>query len=161
MITNRIGIAEKITFDEWVYILQYSNISADKRIAKEQENTEKLEEKGKTPVVFENTRNAIKENVPDEEKQSKILDDLDDMIRTFGELGNEISSMNVKGNNILVRKDAAKEELKKMVEEMNILRNLSFNQLLNFHMLVKENTSKTEWEPIMKAFNKELTISDK
>jgi hypothetical protein len=35
MIANRIGIAEKITFDEWVSILQYSNISADKRIAEE------------------------------------------------------------------------------------------------------------------------------
>jgi hypothetical protein len=83
------------------------------------------------------------------------------MIRTFGELGNEISSINVKSNNVLVRKDATKEELKEMVEEMNVLRNLSFNQLLNFHMLVKENTSETEWDPIMKAFNKELTISGK
>lgn len=161
MIANRIGITEKITFDEWVYILQYSNISTDKRIAEEQENAEKLEEKDKSPVVFENTRNAIKENVSDEEKQSKILDGLDDMILTFEELGNEISSMNVKGNNILVRKDASKEELKEMVEEMNVLRNLSFNQLLNFHMLVKENTVKMEWESIMKTFNKELTITDK
>ena len=110
---------------------------------------------------FVKPREAIKYNVLTEEKQKFIIEGLDDMIRTFNELGTEISSMNVKNNDILIRKDANKEELKVMVDEMNVWRNLSFNQVLNFHMLVREHSTETEFEPIMKAFNKELTVTDK
>ncbi len=161
MMDNRVAIAEKITAEEWVSIIDYSKAEIDERIAKEKKKLDKAEDKGKTPTVFEKTSNAIKENIVDSEKQKIILDGLEDMINTFGELGNEISSINVKNDNILIRKDASKEELKTMVEEMNELRNLSFNQLLNFHMLVKENASEMEFESIMKAFNKELEITGK
>ena len=158
---DRIAIADKITFDEWVLILDYSNIQADIRLTEVKEKTDKAVEKGKVKEPFVKTREAIEENVLTEEKQKFIIDGLDDMIRTFNELGTEISSMNVKNNDILIRKDAGKEELKVMVDEMNVLRNLSFNQVLNFHMLVREHSTETEFEPIMKAFNKELSITNK
>ena len=158
---DRIAIANKITFDEWVLLLEYSNIQADIRISQEKEKNDKAIEKGKVKEPFVKTRDAIGETIHNEEKQKLITDGLDDMIRTFNELGTDIISMNVKNNYVLVRKDAGKEELKVMVDEMNVLRNLSFNQVLNFHMLVREHSSETEFEPIMKAFNKELTITDK
>ena len=158
---DRIAIADKITFDEWVLILDYSNIQADIRLTEEKEKNDKAVEKDKVKEPFVKTREAIEENVLTEEKQKFIIDGLDDMIRTFNELGTEISSMNVKNNDILIRKDAGKEELKVMVDEMNVLRNLSFNQVLNFHMLVREHSTETEFEPIMKAFNKELSITNK
>ena len=158
---DRIAIANKITFDEWVLILDYSNIQTDIRIAKEEEEADKAIEKGKVKEPFIKTREAIVETILDEEKQKFITDGLDDMIRTFNELGLEINTINVQNNDILTRKDASKEELKMMVDEMNVLRNLSFNQVLNFHMLVREHSTKTEFESIMKAFNKELVITDK
>jgi hypothetical protein len=161
IIDDRIAIANKITFDEWVLILDYSNIQADIRIANEMEAADKAIEKGKVKEPFIKTRDAINEAIPDEEKQKFITDGLNDMIRTFNELGLEINTMNVQNNDVLIRKDAGKEELKVMVDEMNVLRNLSFNQVLNFHMLVREHSSETEFEPIMKAFNKELSITEK
>lgn len=158
---DRIAITDKITFDEWVLILDYSNIQADLRLTEEKEKTDKAVEKGKVEEPFVKTREAIVENILDEKNQKLITDGLNDMIRTFNELGNEIISVNVNNNDILVRKDAGKKELKAMVDEMNVWRNLSFNQVLNFHMLVRENSSETEFKPIMKAFNKELSITDK
>jgi len=39
------------------------------------------------------------------------------------------------------------------------MRRLIFDELIDFHMLVKENTTIAEWDKIMKAFNKELSIT--
>jgi len=62
-------------------------------------------------------------------------------------------------NNLLTNQNATKDELLKLGDTLNDMRRLIFDELIDFHMLVKENTNITEWDKIMKVFNKELSIT--
>ena len=88
-----------------------------------------------------------------------LIEGLDNMMNSFEELGLKINSINVKENHVIIKKGATKEELKKLLDEMNDLRHLSFDQLLTFRNLVKENSNDAEWNNIIKVFTKELTLS--
>ncbi len=157
LIDDRLTVSKKIKADEWASIVEHSGNSVDKRKEKEQKKSEKNKNKGQVPL--EKTRKAIIEIVSDAEKQKVMIGGLNDMISSFEKLESEIKSINVKENNVLILKDAKKEELKQIAAEMNNLRHFSFKQLIEFHMVVKENTDESEWDKIMKAFNKELAIT--
>jgi len=159
MIDKRLSVIKKIKADEWDSIMVFSKVSLDKQIEKEQKKLEKNEAKGKETKVFEKTRKAIINNVSELGKQQVLTTGLSSMINTFEELSDEAERNYVNENDILIRKDATKDELKQLAGEMNDLRRLIFDQLIEFHLLIKENTNITEWEKIMKAFNKEFSIT--
>ena len=159
MIDKRLSVIKKIKADEWDSIMVFSKISLDKQIEKEQKKLEKNKAKGKEIKVFEKTRKAIINNVSELGKQQVLTTGLNNMVNTFEELANETERNYVNENDILIRKDATKDELKQLAGEMNDLRRLIFDQLIEFHLLIKENTNITEWEKIMKAFNKEFSIT--
>ncbi len=46
-----------------------------------------------------------------------------------------------------------------LADQLNELRRDGFDDLIDFHMSVKEFTTEAEWDQIMKAFNKELSIT--
>lgn len=153
VIDYRLSIFNKIEDDEWNYIIEYSEASIDKKIEKAQKK------KNKNEVAFKKTRKAIISSLSDMNKQKVLIEGLDNMINSFKELGLKINSINVKENHVIIKKGATKEELKKLLDEMNDLRHLSFDQLLTFRNLVKENSNDVEWDNIIKAFTKELTLS--
>ena len=155
---DRIMLTKKIEPTEWDSIMGYAGAKFEKLIEKEQKKADKKKNK-KAKESFEKTRSAIIQNVPDVEKQKVLEEGLNDLTSAFEELVNTMKSINVKESSILTRQDATKEELKQMAEESNELRRKSSDQLMKFHMLAKENTNKTEWDKIMKAFNKELTLT--
>ena len=159
VIDKRLSVIKKIKADEWDSIMVFSKISLDKQIEKEQKKLEKNEAKGKETKVFEKTRKAIINNVSELGKQQVLTTGLNNMVNTFEELAGEAKSYYDNENDILIRKDSTKDELKQLAGEMNDLRRLIFDQLIEFHFLVKENTNITEWEKIMKAFNKEFSIT--
>ena len=109
--------------------------------------------------VFVKTRKAILNNVSELGKQQVLTTGLNNMINTFEELADEAERNYVNENDILIRKDATKDELEQLAGEMNDLRRLIFDQLIEFHLLIKENTNITEWDKIMNAFNKEFSIT--
>ena len=155
IIDYRLTNLNKIEADEWKSIIENSKTTINEKIEKE----EKKAGKNNNEPVFEKTRNSIKSNISDLNKQKALIDGLDNMLNSAEGLQEKINSINVKENNILIKKEASKEELKMVLEEMNKLRNQSFTQLLTFRNLVKENSNDVEWEIIMKAFTKELSIS--
>jgi len=159
VIDKRISVIKKIKADEWDSIMVFSKISLDKQIEKEQKKLEKNEAKGKEIKVFEKTRKAIINNVSELGKQQVLITGLNNMINTFEELSDEAERNYVNENDILIRKDATKDELEQLAGEMNDLRRLIFDQLIEFHFLVKENTNISEWDKIMKAFTKEFSIT--
>ncbi len=153
IIDYRLSVFNKIADDEWNSIIEYSEASVTKKTTKEQKK------KSKNEVAFEKTRKAIVNSLSDMNKQKAVIEGLDDMIDAFEGLGVKIESINVKENKILIQKDASKEELKKVLDEMNDLRHLSFDQLITFRSLVKENSNDVGWDSIMKAFTKEMSLS--
>ena len=159
MIDNRLALIKKIKADEWDSIMVFSKISFDKQIEKEQKKLEKNKAKGKEKKVFVKTRKAIINNVSELGKQQVLTTGLNNMINTFEELADEAERNYVNENDILIRKDATKDELEQLAGEMNDLRRLIFDQLIEFHLLIKENTNITEWDKIMNAFNKEFSIT--
>ena len=168
LIDDRLAVSKKIHANEWASIIAFSEASIDKQEEKAQKKADKKKEKelkksennnrGEKEPFFK-TRRAITESVPDTEKQQAMISGLDEMIISSRKLDSEIRSINVKENSIIIRQDATKEELKQIAVEMNHLRRFSFDQLIEFHMLIKENTDEPEWDKIMKAFNKDLSIA--
>ncbi|MBE9549131.1 MAG: hypothetical protein IMF09_06940 [Proteobacteria bacterium] len=74
-------------------------------------------------------------------------------------LQHALKSSNVKENDVLVRQDASKADIQQLHADMGQLRQSGLSALVEFHMLVKENTNEAEWEKIMKQFNKELSLT--
>ena len=159
MVDERLAVIKKIKADEWDSIMVFSKTSLKKQIEKEQKKVEKNKDKGKVIAPFVKTRKAITENVPDSEKQQILKSGLDKMISSIEELTIETATFNVNESKLLVNQDATKDELLKLGDTVNKMRQLIFDELIDFHMLVKENTNITEWDKIMKIFSKELSIT--
>ncbi len=159
MVDDRLAVIKNIKADEWDSIMVFSKASLDKQIEKEQKKLEKNKEKGKGLTPFVKTRKAITKNVPDSEKQQILKSGLDKMISSIEELTVETATFNVNESKLLANQNATKDELIKLGDTVNKMRQLIFDELIDFHMIVKENTNITEWDKIMKAFNKELSIT--
>ena len=56
-------------------------------------------------------------------------------------------------------KNSSLTELQEAIGEMNELRSLGYKELVLFHSLVKDNTNDLEWESIMKALSKDISLS--
>ena len=156
-IDDRLAVSEKIKPGEWDEIIRNSGHSAEKRKEKEQKKVDKAEAKGKKP--FEKTRKAITGSVADTGKQQLLLERLDAMIGSFDKLAGDIAAINVNENDLLVRKDASRNEMKQFAEKMNGLRLSVFIHLVDFHMAVKENTDAVEWDNVMNVFNKDISLT--
>lgn len=177
LINSRLELTQKIQEDEWTSIIAFSEASIDKREKKQQEKIEKKNEKAiktaeenpdkaqknaaksEKKQPFFKTRQAITEAVDDVEKQTIMINSLDDMVIASQELERQIRSINVRENDVIVRRDATREELKKVAEEMNGLRRSGFEQLVQTHMIIKENTDESQWDIILKALNKDLNMA--
>ena len=159
MVDDRLAVIKKIKADEWDSIMVFSKNSLDKQIEKKQKKLEKNKEKGKEVATFVKTRKAIIENVLDSEKQQILKSGLDKLISSIEELTIETETINVNESKLITRQNATKDELLKLGDELNDMRRLIFDELIDFHALLKKNTNSTEWDKIMKAFNKELSIT--
>ena len=88
-----------------------------------------------------------------------MINSLDDMMTASQELERQIRSINVKDDDVILRRDATREELNQLAQEMNTLRRSGFEQLVQTHMTIKENTDESQWEIIMKELNKDLDMA--
>ena len=155
MIDERLKVYSKIDEAEFASILDYSSGVTSKRLEKEK----KKAAKAKDEVPFPKTRKSINKAVLNAEKGKTISDGLDDMLLTIESFAKEVIEVNSKDNNLLTKQNASKNELKQLTGEMNKLRSTTYKQLVDFHLLVKENTNEAEWKKVMTAFNKELNVT--
>lgn len=155
IIDERLKVNHKINDEEWASIIDYSSGATTKRLEKEKKKAAKAKDK----VPFPKTRKTINENVLNSENKKTINDGLDQMLLTIESFAIEIMDANSKENNLLTRHNASKDELKQLADEINNLRSKGFKQLIDFHLLVKENTNEAEWKKVMTAFNKEMNIT--
>lgn len=155
VIDDRVSVQAKIEAAEWDAILGLSGETVDKRQGKA---NKKVEKKG-SPVLFGKTEKAILKAVNDENKQKTLLEGLDELKGTFKEFGNTLISINVRESEVLIRKDATKAMLKNTQSELNVERQKCFQELIDFHELVKSNCDAGEWKSIMKAFTNEMEMT--
>lgn len=155
--TARVDLASKIMVEEWQDIMKKSAEAVEQRQQKALKKEGKAEAKGKGHFV--KTQKAIITNVADESSQQHLINQLDAFNANLQKLQHGLKSSNVKESDILVRKDASKADIQKLHTEMSKLRKSGLSALVEFHMLVKENTNEAEWKKVMKQFNKELSLT--
>lgn len=158
-IENRLVASSLITPEEWVLILGDAGESVLKSREKREKKEEKAEKKGKQ--AFPKTRKAMQKYIDDSDKQALILASLDKLVEEFLALEEKIISANVLENSVIARLDADREELKAMHNEWNQVRQVAITGLVDFYVDVRENTDASELDPIMKAFNKDLSITSR
>lgn len=173
LIDDKIALTQKIQEDEWTLIVAFSGDVIDKReekietknqkaLKKAEENPDKAVKKAakaEKKQPFFKTRQAITDAVTDVEKQTIMINSLDDIMTASQELERQIRSINVKENDVIVRRDATRDELKQLAQEMNTLRRSGFDQLVQTHMIFRENTDESQWENILKALNRDLDMA--
>ena len=155
VIAERVKIAEKIEPDEWTLMMAMSSESVDKRRAKE----EKKITKGKIGLPFAETRDVISEKVELEGHQANLREALDNFLAAETKIIDELAAMNVQDNKVLKNKNATSAELHKIAEKLNAMRMRGYNNLIDFHFTARDNASGEAWDALMKAFNKELTLT--
>jgi hypothetical protein len=155
IIHSRIAITGKIKEGEWVSILELSK----EAVAKKKEKQQKKIDKGKEEKPFKKTLASIDKYVSDSERKEKVIQAVNEFIEAQLEMINALASKNMMDDNIVANKSVSEKELKQLAEDMNKYRQIGFDNLINFHFSAKEYTSIDEWDQIMKAFNKELSIT--
>lgn len=152
LIDVRIYTYEKIKPSEWDLINEFTSASAAEILEKEQKKNNK---KSKEP--FENTLKSISQ-VVNSEKQKHLIEGLDSFRVEINKLSINLEKVYVANKAVLTKKDATKQDLMKIAEELNVLRRTAYMEVVSFHMLVKKYTNDEGWKKIMKSFNKELAI---
>ena len=155
VLSNRVSLAKKIEQEEWDNIMKKSGESLEKKEKKLQKKTDK----GKISQPFEKTNATIDKFVTDAGRKDKIHESLDQFIASQKLAVETLADMNSKDSDIISKKDATKEELMEMALALNELRFQALNNLVDFHMSAKEYLTQAEWDKIMKAFNKEMSIT--
>jgi hypothetical protein len=154
VIDDRIRIIAKLKPGEWDSIMAYSQRS----VAKKKVKAEKKEAKGKMGTPFAKTYKAIEDNVVDADKRKSVQRSLDAFIASQNKAIEQLSSMNSQENDVLTKQNAARDELLGLATRLNEFREKAFSDLIDLHFAVRENTTESEWDAVMKAFNKELSL---
>lgn len=173
LIDDRLALTQKIQEDEWTSIIAFSADVIDQREEKIDKKNQKAQEKAednpdkalkkaakaeKKQPIFK-TREAVTEAVDDVDKQTIIFTSLDDMMMASQESDRQIRSVNVRNNDVIVRRDATRDEFQQIADTMNRLRRSAFEQVVQTNMIIKENTNESQWKTIMKALNKDLDLA--
>ena len=156
-ISDRLAVVEKINPGEWDDIIQFSDKAVDKRQQKAEKKVAKAEAKGEQG--FDKTRKSIANGVTDTNRQRALLAGLNGIQDEILGLSKQIEEINTTENEILVRRNASAGELQQIADDLNKLRDHSFDQLLDFRQLMMDNTSDKEWPKVARAFSKELELT--
>jgi hypothetical protein len=145
MIQTRLTILGKITQEEWDNIIAYSAKSTDSRLEKEAK-------KYKDP--FAGIVKKINKSILNTEEAEEALTALEQLKEEFNGLSDKVKSMNSSESEVLRSKESTFEQLEKFGMEANQIREETFNALVDFHFNLKAITNESEWNKIMKEFNK-------
>lgn len=155
IINRRVEIVNKIKPDEWVLILEKSAETVKKR----NEKLQKEIDKGKMDEPFTKTKAYISDEITDKGKSKNLLTGLNEFIEYQNKAAEKIKSTNVSDSDLISKRDATVLELGELATKVNKLRSEGYQELINFHLFAKENTTDDEWNKLMKLFNKELNIT--
>ena len=70
-----------------------------------------------------------------------------------------IGNINVHESDLLTKKSSSESELLSLYDEMNEVRSRTFNSIVSFHVVVKENLDPETGESLLKTFYNDLEIT--
>jgi len=153
VIDQRILIFEKIQPEEWSNILASSITKSEKRI-------EKLNKKAlKGKENYRKTQSKIESTIVNNDQKDEIIEALESFKKASDDLENTLRSINASDDKILADKNSGKDDLLKLVQNDSEKRVPFVKSVINFHQVVKENSSDEEFSTIIKTFLKEAEIS--
>ncbi len=149
---KRVEVAAGITDQEWDEIAISSKAARQKKIDKAAKKSKKDKE------VFLKTKKAIAE-IEDTAKKEIILTELEKFTSDMMGLVKSIEAVNVHESELLVKKSSSESELLSLYDEINVLRSKTFESIVSFHSVVKENLDAETGEPLLETFYKDLEIT--
>ena len=145
IIMERLTIIEKFSQEEWDNILAFSAEEAKSRISKEIK-------KAKDP--FNSVIDQINKSITDSKRQDQAISILEEFKNKFDAITSKVSSMNASDNKILQNRNSTFDDLEAMSKETNALQKVAINAFIDLHFEMKEVTNESEWDKIIKEFNK-------
>lgn len=149
-IDSRLQLIKKITQEEWDQIMAMSATT----VQKAKDKLEAKREKGKVKDPFQKFESEVEKTVSNTENKDKILSILETYKMDLNMLNEKIASRNVIDNPAFKNKEAGRDDLKKIADEVNAIKVKAFEAMVDFHFTIKEQTTEKEWDKIIKAFNK-------
>jgi len=149
---KRVEITEGITDQEWEEIVISSKAARQKKIDKAAKKSKKDKE------VFLKTKKAIAE-IEDTAKKEIMLTELEKFTSDMMGLVKSIGAVNVHESDLLTKKSSSESELLSLYDEMNEVRSRTFNSIVSFHVVVKENLDPETGESLLKTFYNDLEIT--
>ena len=146
MIEKRLLVVSKIEDGEWKEIINLSDASVQKKMAK-------VEKKG-APDPFEAVIKTIKSNIADHNNQAKAVSIVQDFEGEYTDFLNEVNAVNTIESELLRNKKTSAAEFRKLANDMNQLREKVYLSLIGLHFDLKEITSESEWNKVMNSVNK-------
>ena len=146
VISARLKILPKLKEEEWEGIVKMSEETV---IAKKEKASKK-----KPKDIFSKVIKTINKTIEEEDKASKAVKLVNDFEVVRNTAIKSIESLNASDNEVLTKKNASFDELKKMVEGGMSFRKEAYIAFVDFHFQMKDITNETEWAKIMKEFNK-------
>lgn len=146
MIEQRLKVVVKINDAEWQEIIELSDATLQKKMAK-------LEKKGAADP-FEAVIKSVKANIIDQANQAKALTVVENFKLEYGNLLTEVNSINTIESNLLRNKNSTSKEFETLANDMNQLREKAYKSLIDLHFDMKEITNENAWAKVMKSINK-------
>ena len=145
IIMERLTIIEKFSQEEWDNILAFSAEEAESRMSKEIK-------KAKDP--FNSVIDQINKSITDSKRQDQAISILEEFKNKFDAITLKVSSLNASDNKILQNRNSTFDDLEAMTKETNALQKVAINAFIDLHFEMKEVTNESEWDKIIKEFNK-------
>ena len=95
------------------------------------------------------------------DRQVLIISSLDKLVDGINQLQEQIVTANILENSVIAHRDADRDELKSIASGMNQVRQVAIARLVEFYADVRANTDDSELNSIIKAFNKDLSVTSR
>ena len=149
---QRISFQNSIKTDEWNEIMKIATDEATKLAEKEQREEMKKKDKD----FLEKLDKTILESIVNESELSSLSIALKDFKNVYNDIAIAYDNINVIESEFLTDKNATREQMQKVVDDLNKQRVRMYQAYMEFVVLAKENTNTEEWELIAKELNKAL-----
>ena len=146
MIEERLQVVSKIDDAEWTEIINQSDATVEKKMAK-------LAKKG-SPDPFEGVLKSVKSSIFDHYNQSKAISTVENFKNEYNKLLKEVNAVNTVESELLRDKNSTAQEFQSLAEDMNQLRIRAYENLVDLHFDMLEITDESEWKKVMTQINK-------
>lgn len=149
-ISGRLKLQEIITQEEWDQIIEFTSADVTKLVEKKEKKRKKNE--GNHP--YNKLSNTIRETITQGEKQNRSLEILDNFHKKFLLVNEAYEKLYKESESeVLVNRQATKEDLQKISNVLNEMRESLMDGYADVIFNLKEITSDREWSIIVKDIN--------